>query len=375
MKIDLVGRLISVIVLAVLFGQSAAEARAQPADWKKDKAATYLDERAKTWFTFASASRGEGATQSRCASCHTLVPYALARPILRKLTGVSEPTEYERKLLTQVRTRVQRWGALDTPALQLFYDFSDSKKKESWGTEAVLDALLLATDDRNQGRTAPSTSTEQAFVNLWRTQLREGNDKGSWDWLDFGLEPWESKGGRYLGAALAAIAVGVTPVSKSQELNSETSEGVALLRGYLKDHFAGQHLYNRAWTLWASKYLDGLLTDDQRKEIVSALLVKQQADGGWNLAALGGFVRRDGSTQYTASDGYATGLVLEILQTSGIAKDSPQVAKGLAWLKANQKATGEWLGVSVNKKRNPETHAGKLMTDAATAFAVLALSH
>jgi len=34
-----------------------------------------------------------------------------------------------------------------------------------------------------------------------------------------------------------------------------------------------------------------------------------------------------------------------------------------------------WQGVSVNKKRDPASHPGKFMSDAATAYAVLALSH
>ena len=45
------------------------------------------------------------------------------------------------------------------------------------------------------------------------------------------------------------------------------------------------------------------------------------------------------------------------------------------WLKSNQSATGAWGGFSVNKNRDPASHSGKFMSDAATAFAVLALSH
>jgi hypothetical protein len=33
------------------------------------------------------------------------------------------------------------------------------------------------------------------------------------------------------------------------------------------------------------------------------------------------------------------------------------------------------VGHSINKRRNPETQAGKFMSDAATAFAILALDH
>ena len=55
--------------------------------------------------------------------------------------------------------------------------------------------------------------------------------------------------------------------------------------------------------------------------------------------------------------------------------DDPKIAKGLNWLRVNQEPSGEWRGSSVNKKREPMTNVGRLMSDAATAFAVLALSH
>ena len=67
------------------------------------------------------------------------------------------------------------------------------------------------------------------------------------------------------------------------------------------------------------------------------------------------------------------GLVLHVLQTAGVGRDRPAVAKGLAWLRANQAPTGEWRCASVNKKRDPATHVGKFMSDAATAYAALAL--
>jgi hypothetical protein len=66
---------------------------------------------------------------------------------------------------------------------------------------------------------------------------------------------------------------------------------------------------------------------------------------------------------------------LHVLQTAGVPKDDAKIAKGLAWLKRNQATTGAWTSVSVVKKRDPASHSGKFMSDAATAYAVLALSH
>jgi squalene-hopene/tetraprenyl-beta-curcumene cyclase len=353
-----------------------------PADgWNKTAAGDYLDARQKAWFEYEGAERGEGPNKTSCVCCHTLLPYAIARPVLRKLSGVPEPTEYESRLLAQTRRRVANWADLDTEQFALLYDFNDEKKKESYGTEAVLNAAILAFDDHHQGRQAPSDSTKKAFDHLWETQLTDGEWKGSWEWLAFGLEPWESEKARYYGAALAAIAVGTAPGYYTRGSDPELDTRVELLRLYLKENLASQSNYNRLWMLWASTKLDGLLDDATRSQIVEQIASKRNADGGWSLSALGGFPSLPSFTQLTSSDGYATGLVLHVFQSAGIGKDDPKVSPGLAWLRANQKPSGAWQGNSVNKKREPESSnefkafVGKFMWDAATGYAVLALSH
>jgi squalene-hopene/tetraprenyl-beta-curcumene cyclase len=364
-----------VALVLVLLASAFLRAGGESSDWKPATAGNYLDERTKTWFAFAPAVRGEGTTQTTCVSCHTLVPYALARPVLRKLAGAAPPTTYEEKLLAQTRKRVASWAELNTAPFGLLYDFNDQKKKESWGTEAISNAVVFAFDDHYQGRTTPSEVTRQAFANLWRVQVQTGNQKGSWDWLDFQYEPWESKGARYYGAALAAIAVGTAPGYYRPGADADTDTRVQLLRGYLRDGFAGQHLFNRAWALWASTKLPDMLTQAEKQALIGQLFDQQRGDGGWSLAALGNFVRRDGTPQEPGSDGYATGVVLHVLQTAGVPKNDARLARGLAWLKTNQAATGAWPSSSVNKKRDPTSHVGKFMADSATAYAVLALSH
>src|SRR5262249_23935413 len=91
------------------------------------------------------------------------------------------------------------------------------------------------------------------------------------------------------------------------------------------------------------------------------------------LATLGDYKRLDGTPQPRESDGYATGLIVHVLQLAGLGRDHPGLAKGLAWLRGNQQPTGAWVSHSLNQRRDPETNAGKFMSDAATAFAILAL--
>ena len=81
--------------------------------------------------------------------------------------------------------------------------------------------------------------------------------------------------------------------------------------------------------------------------------------------------------QEAQSDGYATGLITFALQQAGMSRENAQLKRGLAWLTGNQnKARGFWLAYSLNK--NEEHHISPdtalFMNDAATAYAVLALS-
>ena len=179
--------------------------------WDRAKAAAFLDGRGEEWFDFGSSHRGTGTNKSSCVSCHSLLSYALARPVLRQISNEKVPTKFETRLLEQTRFRVANWDKLDTETFQLMYDFDDAKKKQSHGTEAVLNALILSREDRFQGSQKPSEDTKKALAIMWANQVTDGKDKGSWEWINFGMDPWEGESSRYMGACLAAIAVGSAP--------------------------------------------------------------------------------------------------------------------------------------------------------------------
>jgi squalene-hopene/tetraprenyl-beta-curcumene cyclase len=139
---------------------------------------------------------------------------------------------------------------------------------------------------------------------------------------------------------------------------------------------ASQSVFNRAVLLWAASSVPDLLTAAERAAIVDSLFARQNADGGWALARLGDWKRTDGTTLDSLSDGYATGLAAFALQRAGSASTDARLAHALGWLSSHQdRTTGRWAAMSLNRRRDSTAAAANFMSDAATGFAVLALTY
>jgi len=302
-------------------------------------------------------------------SCHTAAPYAVGRPALRSALGEKGPSAAEQKLIENVVKRVTMWR--DVEPWYPDQTRGIPKTSESRGTESVFSALVLAMRDAQAGQM--SAEGRAAFANMWALQMKTQEFSGAWAWINFHYEPWESPNSPYFGASMAAVAVGTAPEGYAS--TPAIADNLKLLREYFKRESDKQNLFNRVMGLWASTKVENLLTREQQQAIVGDALQKQQADGGWSTASLGAYQRVDKTEVDTKSDGYATGLVTLALQSAGVRASDPRVAKGLAWLRANQnRETGQWTAVSVNKNRDLNSDIGKFMSDAATAYAVLALT-
>ena len=375
------------VALIVFTGAVAAQQGAPPGassrSWDPAAAAAYLDARMDLWFANGTKLK-TGDTQTACVSCHAGLAYALSRPVLRRVMHVQAPVPQEAKLIDDTTRRVETYATH-----QVLYDFNERRQIESRGTEAVLNAVILTSADAARNLREPSASTKKALARLWETQRADGR----WDWLEFGLEPWETTEAAYHGATFAAFAAGTAP----GQHDTVATAGIERLRAYLSTNYQSQHLYNRTWALLASTRVKRVVTDAQRDALIDELVRAQRDDGGWSLEAMGPWkwsktappVKSPGDRDaalVTQSDGYATGLVVYTLKQAGVSQSHAAIRTGIQWLTTNQRAIPvpdipgrAWHAHSLNYDREHGGEKGDpwrrlFMSDTATAFAILALA-
>jgi squalene-hopene/tetraprenyl-beta-curcumene cyclase len=347
----------ALVLLAVPPGAGAGEPPPGARPPAKPAASRPDEPRAEGLSLARSAEFLDGVTlawirERKCASCHTGLPYLLAR---QALGDASAPGLVEvRKFLED---RVVAW---DRGGKGAGYLKGGGSLKVSEGvTEVVAVAATLALHDAQAtGRLQPRT--RQALDRMWELQRADG----SWEWNKTRLAPLEHDD--YYGAVYAALGAGHAPGGYAR--GDAAREGVARLQGYLRKNPAPD-LHHKTWLLWASVKLEGLMTPAEREQTIQDLLALQRADGGWSLPSLGAWKRLDGepNDRHAPSDGYATGLVVYVLHQAGVPATAGPVRRGVDWLKSNQRASGRWFTRSLNADRaHYISHAG-------TALAVMAL--
>lgn len=343
-----------------------------PQGWNQAAAAKYLDDREVWWQEWPHAQKDHGTV---CISCHTQVPYALARPLLRGAMGEHAVSDPERVMLDSILKRVKLGNEAET-----FYSDAKNgpgKTQEARNAEAVFNAVILTSYDAASAEKHLLPETRMALEAMWALQEKTGPKTGAWIWQNFHYSPWEAPESEYFGAAMVMMSVGSAP--DNYRADAKIQGNMTLLRTYLLDKMAQQPIANKMVLLWASARMPGLLTEAQQESIANEIYSKQQSDGGWCLTTLGEGVwdRRDKTPFETRSDGYATGLALLALEETDMTRGGQHAdaaKRGITWLLANQsKADGRWPAWSVNKERDPESGVGKFMSDAGTAFAVMAL--
>jgi squalene-hopene/tetraprenyl-beta-curcumene cyclase len=346
---------------------SAAGSQAPSASWSPAKAAAYLDKRSTWWISWPTSARDHGTF---CVSCHTATPFSLGRAALRSALGESSPSPNEQKVLDSVTKRVRMWHDVEP-----FYPDQARglpKTSESRGTESILNSLILVSHDVSTGHL--SADARLALDNMWALQIKAADMNGAWAWLQFHNAPFEGDS-QFYGNSLAAIAIGSAPDNYQSE--PAVQNGIKLLSGWLVKNMDAQTPLDRVVLLWASTKLHGLLTPDQQNKIIGETVAKQREDGGFSMSSMiPGWKRHDDTPIDPSSDGYATGLVAYALEHTDAPQSQAPLKAALAWLNRNQiESDGRWPAVSLNNNRPVLSDTGLFMSDAATAYAVLALTN
>jgi len=343
--------------------------------WNPHLAADYLDRREVWWQGWPEATMDHGTI---CVSCHTVVPYAMIRSELGRELNETETPAPLKVLMDSVEKRVDHWSVM---APYYSEDAGPGKSAESRATESVLNAVILVSYDTQHGHMRPITQT--ALDEAWALQEKAGEIAGAWKWQDFHLAPWESVESGYQGATWLMLEVENAPDGYANE--PKVREHLERLKEYLLRDYATQPLINRLYILWLSSKVPELLTPADRKTLLETVQSDQLADGGWSLLSLDPRSKRQNvrwehklkqeiidMVKPAESDGYATGLAVVALEESGTSRQDKMLRGGLVWLERHQRSDGSWWAYSLNELPDPQSDIGRFMSDAATAYAVMA---
>lgn len=328
---------------------STTTSRAETADAFPKPAANSADEPRVPSASLAAAARFLDAVavnwtrERKCATCHTNVPYLFARGTIK-----ASSSEGEAIVRRFFEDRVARW------------DDEGKAAKPRSDAEVVVTAVSLAFHDaQTSGKLHPLT--RKALDRMWTVQ----RPNGAWNWPKCAWPPLEHDD--YFGAVFAAVGTASAPEGYRQ--TEAAQKGLKKLNEYLRKT-PPPSLHHKAWLLWASTKLDGLLSASERQQTIKELLAIQRDDGGWSLASLGDWRGHDGraNDMNAPSDGYGTGIVVYVLRQAGVPAKDDTMRRGVRWLRTNQRTSGRWFTRSLN------TDGAHYITNAGTAFAVLALT-
>jgi squalene-hopene/tetraprenyl-beta-curcumene cyclase len=341
---------LTALLLAPGISQAAAPGKPQRPAGKAAVAAEKPDRGSEPFLPRFSLPKATGyldagsrAHEKGCLACHATFAYLTSRPAIPATTPAHGAA---RQALDEFAAGLAgaRLDPKETPPLRV--------------SQVVMAAAVLAQHDAaTQNKLRPLT--RKTLDRIWDLQREDG----AWNWVKKNQPPSEID--EHFGVTMAAIGVGMAPDRYAD--TPQARKGLDRIRRYLREHPPAT-MHQRAMLLLAAGYVDGLLTDEQRRQTVADLFALQRADGGWATASLAAWKRVDGvPLDPTASDGYATGLAVYVLRRGGrVAAEDPRLHKGVLWLKTHQRVSGCWYTRSPYKNDELSTYVG-------TAYAVLAL--
>lgn len=304
---------------------------------------------------FQDKRNEEWSERQRCLCCHTTLPYMLSRA----------PDQRSKPTLDKFQEMAAR--KVENPDQAPWYE-ADHKGRNSNPTEAVVNALTLVMYDINSGSSLKATTTK-SIDRIFENQ----NPDGRLHWLDFALEPFESKKGELWGNTIAILT---TELAQKHSNYRAPEAQYAKLKTFVLRNESRLKINEKSVLLWAHSQNQAsnrpVLNPMQLKNFVNEIKAKQNQNGSWNQKdVLGQGELRE--------DTYSTAIALIGLIKSGSGR-SVEAKKAVAYLVSQQitrnvLSMGQdytlWLSNSMN--REGSTLNNRFASDVATSYASLAL--
>lgn len=292
--------------------------------------------------------------QRKCVSCHTHGVYAITRPAMSEVWG--KPDDELRRFLVAQLAKV---GA------------GEGLNNSTPGQLAYL-ARGLAEWDATFTPDQTSAATNEALTRMLAIESQEGSVPAANRWPPLNSDAFHA-------SIMGWMAIHTAPGWRASPQALSQADRIARLGDYLFTR-PPQHDHQRLLLLWAETRTPGRLSDAQRRDWMERIWRLQRPDGGWSTRSFASAdqlgrgpkaakLKREPNHDNPPSDGYQTGLVIVVLRDLGAAADDPRIAKGVAWLKANQRVSGRWWTPSLNvdSRFHYSTFSG-------SAYAALALA-
>ena len=299
-------------------------------DYSLQAADVYLADAAQSW-----------TNKYQCISCHTNGLYLMA--------GAMEPAgkpwdetrafalDYLDAYINEIKTPNGQYGAVE-------------------GIVATACFLALG-DSIRYGTLSPETMLAMDYA------ISLQDEAGNWPrWLACNWPPYESD--THFGVTLMAIVIGRAP--NEYRAKPHVKLAFARLQSWLTQH-PPETMHQKAMMLWAEAENGTELDPAIRSTWVSELMSLQQEDGGWSMASLGNWPRRDGTPQLATSEAYPTAFCIWVLRRGGIKSESDEIQRAVAWLQHNQRESGRWFS------RSQRADTRHYLSNASTNMATIAL--
>jgi squalene-hopene/tetraprenyl-beta-curcumene cyclase len=289
-------------------------------------AAKYLEDGALSW-----------VREKTCVNCHTTGPYLVERTAWSKQFGPPS-REVHANFVDSVPVEVTPVKLAEKNGHQYYPDTFTS----------VWRALGLAHWDRHITQET-SEPTDRALRDMFEHQSENGS------FVSHGEVEIPHITTDFQLSLQAARAITAAPGWLNRLQDDRLLGRVAKLKSWLQTTTPNND-FDRVLKLQLAHYMPELVSQAERDSSLELLTTKQHADGGWSTRdmspidawhfemspAVVKLIESLPDADRPKSDAYMTALAIVLMRQSDVPATDPRIARGLEWLKSQQRQSGRW---------------------------------